>query len=462
LSLFSHLPGLINFVLILGVMVLVHEFGHFLVAKLCGVRVEAFAFGFGKRLFGYRAKSGTDYRINLFPFGGYVKMTGEIEVDGIAHTDETASRDDAGNFNVKPRWQRILIALAGPIFNFILAFFILFAVNLFHHEVAEGLQGAAVVDYVVKGSAADAIGLQLGDTITRFDKVENPGWLDIFNHCMLHLNQPVAISYRHNGQTVDKQIVITSNGKLDDFDPIATGWIPRAQNTPLIVASVLPDSAMAEAGAQAGDRIATIDGFPLRSTEATSAYMTDQKGQPITLGILRNNAPLTLKATPRLTEVPKRGKVYRLGFSVNPPPARVEHMSFAGAARQSWDDNKKTSLLIVDMLHGMFTREVSVRNVSGPVGIFQQIDTASSISKWYVLMLAAGISVNLGIFNLLPFPILDGGMILFLLIESVMRRDLNPAWKERVYQAAFFVILLVFGLIIFNDVSKFAIFHHAR
>src|SRR5215469_4600238 len=181
----------IQLAIVLGIMVLVHEFGHFAVAKLCGIRVEVFSIGFGKRLFGYR-KGDTDYRISVLPLGGYVKMSGDNPGE--------APTGDPGEFNSHPRWQRILVALAGPVANFLLAFGLMTGVYMLHNEVSEYLSSAAITDYISPRSAAAATGIRSGDTIVHFADVENPTWEDLFNHAALSLNQTVPFDYVHDGR----------------------------------------------------------------------------------------------------------------------------------------------------------------------------------------------------------------------------------------------------------------------
>src|SRR5580700_2365961 len=172
-------------------MVLVHEFGHFAVAKLCRVRVEAFAIGFGKRVVGFR-RGGTDYQINILPLGGYVKMAGEIPGEEVS--------TDPGELNNHPRWQRMLIALAGPVANFILAFGLMTGAYMLHNEVNEYVSGPAVTDYESPTTAAAKTGIQSGDTIVQFDNVTNPTWEDVLNHAALNLNQTVRFSFVHDGK----------------------------------------------------------------------------------------------------------------------------------------------------------------------------------------------------------------------------------------------------------------------
>ena len=443
---------IIEFAIVLGIMVLVHELGHFIVGKLCGVRVETFSIGFGTRLFGFM-HNGTDYRLSLLPLGGYVKFAGEYG----AEADATAPDD----LNAKPRWQRVLIALAGPFSNFILAFFLLFLVAHYHHEVDQYLTGPAVVDYVPLNTAAAHDGLTAGDTITRFNKVKNPNWEQIIDESALNLNRPIPFAFLHNGQTITGNITVAANdnSEFSEDNLLTVGLIPRMGPGPIDVLDVTGDSPADRAGLKADDQLVRINNLYPHSVYALLAYLKDSNGQPASLGILRNGQPLTLNATPEKTEVVGADTQYRLGFTYRPPPADVQRLAVGPALVQSFRDNRKGSKLILRVLQGLFTRHVSVKQMSGPVGIAQQIDIATQMGIWNLVELMSVISLNLGIFNLLPVPPLDGGMILFLLIESILRRDVNQQFKELVYQVAFVCIILFAFFVLFNDVSKLHIGH---
>ncbi len=438
---------IIEFAIVLGIMVLVHELGHFIVGKLCGVRVETFSIGFGTRLFGFQ-HNGTDYRISLLPLGGYVKFAGEYG----AEADATAPDD----LNAQPRWQRVLIALAGPFANFLLAFFLLFLVAHYHHEVEQYLTGPAVVDYVPQNTPAAADGLTAGDTITRFNKVNHPTWEQIIDESALNLNRALPMEFTHNGQTVSGSITITADPVTDfsEDNLMAAGLIPRMDPGPITVLSVSANTPADRAGLKSNDQLVRINNLTPHSVYALLAYLKDSKGQPASLGILRNGQPLTLTAIPEKMESPGAETQYRLGFTYRPPTAAVQQLPIGAALVQAYQDNRKGSKLILRVLHGLFTRHVSVKQMSGPVGIAQQIDIATQMGIWPLIELMSVISLNLGIFNLLPVPPLDGGMIFFLVIESIMRRDVNQQVKELIYQVAFVCIILFAFFVLFNDITK--------
>jgi regulator of sigma E protease len=453
---------IIEFAIVLGMLVLIHELGHFIVAKLYGVRVETFSIGFGTRLFGFRYGD-TDYRISILPLGGYVKMAGELGGDGAPIPSSLPSggglidhNTSLGDLTSKPRWQRVLIALAGPISNFLLAFFLLFLVAHYHHEVDQYLTGPSVVDYVPHGTPAAQDGLAAGDTITRFNRVANPTWQQIFEESALNLNRPLPIAFTHNGETRTSTLAITVpiNTDFGVDDLMNAGLIPRMDPGPIKVTTVSADSPASRAGLQSGDQFVSINGLHPHSVFALLAFLKDNKGAPDTIGILRNGQPLNLNATPEKMETPGSPDQYRLGFSYRPPPADIEHLPIGKALKQSFDDNRNGSLLVLRIVKGLFTRHVSIKQMSGPVGIAQQIDIATQMGIWPLVNLVSLISLQLGILNLMPFPLLDGGMILFLIVESIMRRDVNQQFKEVVYQVAFVCIILFTFFILFNDITK--------
>jgi regulator of sigma E protease len=448
------LSAIVELLLVLGLMVLVHEFGHFIVAKWCGVRVETFAIGFGKKVVGIQ-RGETSYQINALPLGGYVKMAGEIPGEEVSN--------DPGELNNHPRWQRMLIALAGPFANFILAFVLMAGVYMVHNEVDEYTSGPAVTDYISPDSPVAKTGIHSGDTIVHFADIENPTWDDVINHCALNLNQTLPFSYTHNGQRVDTTFFVASKASTpDNFTADTLGFIPRMQSTPIKVAETVSGTPAARAGLQSGDEIVSIDALTLHSVPALLAYMQAQKGKPAVLVVLRKSQPMFMNVTPEISDADGT-KAYRLGFQPVPPPVKVEKISTGKALAKSWQFTVKNSLLIRDVLVGMFQHRVPVKSLSGPIGIGQVVHDAANAPGWTPLVgTVSMISINLGMFNLLPFPILDGGMIFLLFFESIFQRDLPMQIKERIFQVAFVCILLFAAMVIFNDLSKLSFFAHIK
>ncbi|MBZ5689797.1 MAG: RIP metalloprotease RseP [Acidobacteriia bacterium] len=425
---------------VLGFMILIHEFGHYAVAKMLGVRVEQFAIGFGKRLVGFR-KGETDYRINAIPLGGYVKMSGENPMD--------QRTDDPREFMNHSRWHRFLIAIAGPAMNILLAIFLLTTVYMVHYEYPVYLDKPAVLDGVRPGSPAAQAGLQSGDRIVKVDNIENPTWEQLQPREWLSPNQPLTVSVQRGTQVFEKTIVPKA---VTTSEVGSAGWFPEDS---VVVGRVEPDLPAAKAGIKENDRIVALNGQPVRSLESVIDSLQQTKEQPIDLTVLRNGETVRLRLSPVLTktEDPKENR-YRLGFS-NKGEIKVTTLPFAKALRLSLERNRQYSIMILELAKKLVQRKISLRAVSGPIGIAQEAGYAAQQKGWTPLMeLTAGISLNLGIFNLLPIPILDGGVILFLAIEGLMRRDISMSIKERVYQAAFVFLVLFAVMVIYNDLMK--------
>jgi regulator of sigma E protease len=448
------------FIVLVGVMVVVHEFGHFAVAKLCKVRVEAFSFGFGPRLFGFKYGE-TDYKVCLLPLGGFVKMTGENfgePGDAASGKADQAPPEDPGAFTSHPRWQRMLIGLAGPFANFVLAFVLMIIYFGFINEVPSVEVKETAIEWVTDGSAAQQAGFAPGDIIRHFDNADNPTWEKVYERTKLNPDQTIPVTVERAGQIVPLNLHIPASAKGQDFDLTDLGMLPQYLPGPIKVEQIQPGTPAEQAGLRAGDAIQSVDGHPFHTVSSLLAYMQAGKGQPLSLVVLRNGAALNLVAHPA-----KLDTGWKLGFAPAPMAFRNDPLPLVAAARKSTAFCKDNSFLIVEVLQRIFTRRVSVSQLSGPVGIARMAGEAAEMKGWFPKFgLAGEISLNLGILNLLPFPILDGGMILFLLIESLLGHDINIAVKERIYQAAFVLILAFFAFVIFNDVTKLPIFTHLK
>ena len=454
----TFLISTISVLVVLGIMVVVHEFGHFAAAKLCGVRVEAFSVGFGPRLFGVKVGE-TDYKVCALPFGGYVKMSGELPGE--------EATNDPGDFTQHPRWQRMVIGLAGPAANFVLALGLMTGVLMFHHETYVYVSQPVVVDWVETGSVAAQAGLMAGDRIVRFDSVENPAWKDVEIRAQINLNHPVAVVVERGGQNGARQDVslvlpLPDASKGEDFSLEKLGIYPQEQPGPIEVDDVAPQTPAARAGLVHGDEFASVDGHVFHNTESLVAYMRGRNGAPMQVTVaFAGAAARTITIAPERMDAPDGGKAWLLGFTGTEPPYRVEQLPLLGAMAESWKFNRANSLLILEVLKRVVTHRMSVNTLSGPIGIARQTGMAVEMQGWQpILQLMAVISLNLGILNLLPFPILDGGLILFLLLESAMRRDVDMAVKERIYQVGFALILVFAAYIVVNDVSKLHLFPH--
>ena len=316
------LVSTVAFVVLVGIMVVVHEFGHFAVAKLCKVRVEAFSFGFGPRLFGFKYGE-TDYKICLLPLGGYVKMTGEtpdqVQVgDADSETDNQKLAADPGSFTSHPRWQRILIGLAGPTANFVLAFVLMVFYYGWINEVAVVQVNSTSVEWVTPGSAADTAGFQPGDVIASFDSVNQPDWERIYERAKLNAGQPVAVAVARGEKTVNLTLKLPPSAKNDEFDLGDTGLQPQYLAGPIAVQQVMSGTPSDQAGLRAGDAIQLVDGHPFHSVSTLLAYMQAGQGKAMTLTVLRNGATVTMVAHPAKLDAGG----YKLGFATVPTPFR--------------------------------------------------------------------------------------------------------------------------------------------
>jgi regulator of sigma E protease len=400
------------------------------------VRVEQFAIGFGKRLIGFR-KGDTDYRINAIPLGGYVKMSGENPMD--------ERSDDPREFMNHSRWHRFLIAIAGPTMNVLLAIGLLTVIFMVHYEYPAFYDDPPVIGWVVKNTAADKAGIQIGDRITRIGDVQNPTWEQIEQEEEFSPGQPLLVDVQRNGQTLEKTVVPVPTGS--DQIGIA-GWNAKEKTDPVTISNVQEKMPAEKAGLKEGDKILALDGKPVPALGAMIESLEVTKDKPITLTVLRNNEQKTLTLQPVLLE-----KRYRIGIGAT--EIKVKTLPFRAAFSKSMDENQKNALLILRLVKKMVQHKMPLKSIEGPIRIGQVAGEAARAKGWTPLMgLTAAISLNLGIFNLLPIPILDGGVILFLLIEGLMRRDISMNIKERVYQAAFVFLVLFAVMVIFNDLMK--------
>jgi len=425
---------------VLGFMILIHEFGHYAVAKLLGVRVEVFSIGFGKRLLGFR-RGDTDYRISAIPLGGYVKMSGENPMD-----ERTG---DPGEFLSHPRWHRFLIAIAGPSMNILLAIGLLTFVYMVHYEYPAVLDEPALIGWVLPDTPASKAGIQIGDRITRLDGIENPTWKQVDPKEALSPNQPLDVTIERGGRSFEKTIVPEAYG-VNQMG--YAGWVP--QEPSVTVTDLEKGMPAAKAGIKVGDEILTVDGQPIPAIEAMIETLKRTQGKPIEITVRRNGQVQTFTMQPVLAEVPGQPeKRYRVGLGSL--PMKVSALPLAAAFHKSVEQNKEGSLLILELVQKMIQRKISIRTIEGPIGIGRAAGEAASEKGWTPLMaLTAAISLNLGIFNLLPIPILDGGVILLLFVESIMRRDISLQIKERIYQAAFVFLVLFAVMVIYNDLAK--------
>src|SRR5579859_1283849 len=432
----SFFINIASYILVVGVLVFVHEFGHYAVAKLCGVRVDVFSLGFGKRVLGFK-KGDTDYRLSLLPLGGYVKMAGENPMD--------TRTGDPGEFASHPRWQRFLIAIAGPAMNILLAFVVFVGVFMFHYEHPAYTEKPADIGTVLAGSPAEKAGIKVGDRIIRILDVDHPTWEQVLPKIALNPDQPVDLTIQRGTEVIKTRLVPQAVGanRLGD-----AGLHPLEPALVELVEAGLP---AAKAGIQPGDRIIAANDTPISWEHEFIQYLQQNKDAPVQITILRNGQQLKFTVKPEYQ--PNEGR-YRIGF-VPGTETQVDKLPMAAAVVRAYGACRTYSGLIFEIVGKMIRNKMSIKQFDGPIRIAKYSGEAAKEKGWSPLMiLMAAISLNLAIFNMFPIPILDGGTMMMLMIEGVMRRDIKQQVKERVYQVAFVCLVLFVAVVLYNDVAK--------
>lgn len=448
----SYLIGGLAFIFILGAAVVLHEFGHFIVAKLFGIRVETFSVGFGPRLLG-RKWGTTDYRLSAIPLGGYVKLGGD-ESNAPIEGEGASDIPPEEQFSLRPRWQKFLVAVAGPVMN------ILTALSIpFFGAMIQGVPvtPSPIVMTVQQDGAAARAGIQPGDRIVSFDGKENPTWERIVNDALISPEQQLAVVVERNGQRIPLTIKPTRRTDNRGNQMGSLDFEPDMGASAIIVGRVEPNTPASEAGLQQGDRIVKINDQLARTKEEVLQFITDHKSEPIRLTIERGNGERK-ELTAKARSLPPDGRE-RLGFGFGPPPR--ERVNIASAASHAVNTNIEIIRLTGKALGQVFSGQRSVRDtLSGPIGIAQESSRVANDFGWEgVFFMLMFMSLNLGVFNLLPIPVLDGGAIFILLIEAVLAvlgLKLSMAVRERIQQVGFVMLLLLMGFVITNDLLKVA------
>jgi regulator of sigma E protease len=425
---------------LIGVMIIIHEAGHFWAARWFDVRVEVFSFGFGPRLFGFR-KGDTDYRFSAILFGGYVKMTGEQPGDEDA--------DDPRSFLAKPRWQRLIIGFAGPFMNVVLAVGLLTGLFMVKYEKVADADQRAIIGHVVKDSAAAKAGIQESDLIVRFDGKSSPTWEDISLKEVAAAGRSLDVTLERNGKTIQTTVTPV----LDDRSGLGmVGWAPRAE---VQVGELTPGMPAEKAGMQRGDLLLSANGLPIQSMFTFQEIIQAGQGKTVDLVIDRNGKHQNLTLTPVYKKIDSGPIRWVVGFM---PERRLNlvttRLSLPAALSEAIDQNVKGGTLIFKFLRGIVERRLSPKSLEGPIRIAQLSGEAAREGPSAFIMLMSMVSLNLAIFNLLPIPILDGGVILLLLVEMLMRRDLSLQVKETVFKVGFVFLMVVVAFVIYNDISK--------
>jgi regulator of sigma E protease len=418
---------------VLGVLVFVHELGHFMAARRLGVRVLVFSLGFGPKIL-RTTRGGTEYCISAIPLGGYVKMAGENPDDA-----RSGSPDE---FLSRTKWERFQILIMGPAMNVLLAVAVMAVVLAQGAEVPIYQDQPPVVGAVAPGSPAERAAIQRGDRILTVAGDEVDTWDDVFIAVGTRPDRDVSITVLRDGLTRTVAVRTVSEGR---FEIGNIGVLPDINP---IVQSVIAGDVAEKAGLKAGDAVLAVNDERMVTRTQLIEAISRNGGKQIEITVLRGGQELTIAATPQ-----QRGDRGMLGFYVSEPtksftPGPLE------AIQLSIQRNIEFSGLIFKTLGGLFVGETSPRQLMGPVAI-AQLSGESAQAGWIALFtLMASISLNLGLLNLLPIPVLDGGHILIMALEGIARRDFSMAVKEKMLLAGFVLLMMLMVTVIYNDLTR--------
>lgn len=427
------LGTIVAFLIVFGVLVFVHEFGHFFMAKLVGVRVEVFSFGYGRRLFGFK-KGDTDYRVSLLPLGGYVKLLGE----GMFDKNRELTPDD---FMAKTRWERFLILAMGSVMNIILAIVLVAIINMSGVTVPEYLEQPPVIGWIDPGSPAEKAGLQIDDVILRINDRSVKTWNDVEIAVGSKPERLLTVEVKRGEEILR---IPLKTDKVTKYEMGYAGFRARILTQ---VMMVNPGSPAEKAGLKPGDVILAVNGQPVFFYNFVKIIESHPE-EPLNLTVDRKGQILEITAIPR-----KEGNVGKLGIMQGAKSITRKYSVFA-AFGQSLKENARNTFLVINFLKDLFTGQASTRQLGGPLEIASFSYAAMKMGFMALMSWIAIISLQLGILNLLPIPVFDGGQIFVLIIEGIIRRDLSPKMREIWMQIGFVIFVFIIVFVILNDIVK--------
>ncbi len=445
---------ILAFVVVLGITITVHEFGHFAMAKLLKIRVLIFSIGFGPRLVGF-TRGGTEYRISPIPIGGYVKMAGE------AFDDERKGAPD--EFLSHSKWHRFLVAIAGPAMNIALAVALVTVSYVEGVRVPRYLKEPAVLGPITANSIARRAGLQSGDRVLSVRGTRVGTWEEMEIALATAPRNSLEVLVERDAQQLPLKLEAPSSGPVTTPALGLKFMLPRT-----VVAAVSPKSPAQKAGLKVGDEILSVQdkGRKAKGYDEMLTLISESKGVPLSFEVRRvegsNSADQPTAGQPAdrirllrlsITPIEEEGRGL-IGF-IPEVPVDLEKFGLVGAVGQSLQRNLQMAALTFKIIGRIFTGSASVKTISGPLEIARVSgDAARTGSVRVFLSFLALITLQLGVFNLLPIPILDGGVIALLAVEGLIRRDLSLALKERIVQVGFVFLILLMGFVVINDLSK--------
>lgn len=433
---------LLAFAFVLGVLVFVHELGHFMAARWNGVRVLTFSIGFGPRIFGFR-RGDTEYVLSIIPLGGFVKMAGE------SPDDPRAGQPD--EFLSKTKWQRFQILIMGPAMNLLLAVVVMAVVLMQGATTPSYLRKPALVGVVSAGSPAEVAGVRPGDLVTRLGSAEVSTWEQLELAVAARPDAEVDVVVIRDRQEVRLPIRPATTkvgpGESPQFEVGTIGVLPDVYP---VIRDALSGQPAAAAGLQANDTIISINGRRMVFSAQVSEAIASTTDGPVRVEVERAGTRQTIEVTPV-----REGDRPRIGISIGdavetftPTPLQAVGLSV--------QRNVEMSVTILRTLRDLFTGEASPKQLMGPVGI-AQLSGETARAGWVALLgLMVTLSLNLGLLNLLPIPVLDGGHIFIMALETIVRRDFSVAVKEKLHLAGFAVLMTLMVTVIYNDLTRIA------
>jgi regulator of sigma E protease len=434
---------IIGMILALGVIILVHEWGHFIAARFFGVRVDVFSVGFGPRLFGVK-RGNTDWRISALPLGGYVRMAGQdvTEIDS-GEAKPTGAPDELMS---KKRWQRAVISFAGPAVNLIFPILLLACYYIISGQPhAAYLDKPAVITSMAENSTASRAGFQSGDKIVSVNGTKVNDWEETQKALYTGpTDKPAKIEVEANGNTR----LLELNLKQDPYDhPL--GYLPVSP----VIGQIVPGKPASHAGLKTGDIVRSVDGQKITYWDQFVDTVRGSGGKPLQLEVERKGQSLTVSVIPKQGAADPSEKNYQIGIAPEVNLA-YRHIGPVEAVKSATLQTGNIIGETFGVLGKLFSGRVSVKELQSVVGISRAAGEAVSMGTFAIISFMALISVNLGILNLLPIPILDGGHILLLSLEGLRRRDFSLAFKERFIQVGLVFLLVLFAYVMYNDVVR--------
>jgi regulator of sigma E protease len=427
---------LLAFAFVLGVLIFVHELGHFLAAKRVGIRVLKFQLGFNPTILSVR-RGDTEYSIGALPLGGYVKMAGETpDAEPTGRSDEFLS---------KTKWERFQVLIMGPVMNLLLAVVVLAFVLYRGAEVPAYQDQPPVIGSVLPGSPAAAADLRPGDLLVSVAGRDVGSWEQLIIAVGTRPNRETPIVVRRGGQELERTLTPAVRAGDSRFEVGEIGVLPDVHPR---LQSVEPDQPGARSGLRAGDVILAVDGRRMTFHGEFREVIASNPEKAMSISILRDGAEQTLTVTPG-----RRGDVGWLGV-LPVDQSKLLKPGPIDAVVMSVERNVESSILIFQTVWGLITRETSPKQLMGPVAIAQLSGESAQLGWIPLLLLMANISLNLGLLNLLPIPILDGGHITIMALEGIARRDFSVRLKEKMLLAGFVVLMMLMVTVIYNDLAR--------